>query len=86
MSWQPATVYETVRESTQETTIGDVLLGAAAVILGLAVLALVLGVVLAGVLITVRRLRGRDGAHGGNGSPTRLGLDVPSSSPASPKT
>lgn len=84
MSLQPITVYHAAQEPTAQTTIGDVLMGAAAVVLGLAGAAVVLGLVCAGLLIMLRRVRGEDGRSPGDTDATRLGLDA-SSSEAQPK-
>lgn len=73
MSLQPVTIYETVGPATPQTTITDVLLGAAVVVLGLAALAVGLGAVLAGMLILFRRFRGRAG-DGTSSDVTGLGL------------
>ena len=54
---QPLTIYEAVPPATAETTIMDVLLGAASVVGGLALGAVLLGLVCAGVLIRLRRAR-----------------------------
>ena len=76
MLLQPATVYETVQRSTAETRIADVLLGAATVVIGLAAVALVLGIVSAVILIAFRRFRGDDRWSSGGSGATRLGLDA----------
>ena len=81
MILQPVTVYQTVQEPTAQTTIVDVLVGAAAVALGVAGAAVVLGLVCAGLLIMFRRLRGEDGRSPGDTDATRLGLDASSSEP-----
>lgn len=59
---QPLTplVYEVVEPTTQETTVMDVVLGSVAMIGAVAGVALLLGCICAGVLIGVRRLKGRD--------------------------
>ena len=69
MHIQPATpfVYEVVEPTTAQTTVLDVVLGAAAVAGALAAAALVLGVVFAGLMLVVRRLRRRDGLTPGGG-------------------
>jgi len=84
----PATVYETVEPSTAQTTIADVLLGAVTVVLGLAGMALVLGIGCAAVMIAFRRFRGGGGTTAGGASATRLGLDASSTSgsPTPPKS
>lgn len=76
MQNQPATpfVYEVVEPTTAPTTVLDVVLGAAAVAGALAVVALVLGVVFAGLMLAVRRLRRQDGLSQGGGSGLNLGL------------
>ncbi len=88
MMAQPITVYEVVQEPSIQTTIGDVLVGALAVVVGLTVVATVLGLVCAGLLIAVRRMRSQDGQVSGDTDATRLGLDASSASPgeARPKS
>lgn len=85
---QPITVYEVVQEPSTQTTISDVLIGAAAVVVGLTVIATILGLVCAGFLIVVRRMRSQDGGAAGDTDATRLGLNTSSPSPgnASPKS
>ena len=74
---QPATpfIYEVVEETTEQTTVVDVLLGAFAVIGVLIVIGLVLGLVCAGALILLRKVRGQDNLSGDGGERTRLGLN-----------
>jgi hypothetical protein len=70
MQAQPVTpfVYEVVEPTTETTTVLDVVLGAAAVAGALAAVALVLGVVFAGLVLAIRRLRRKDGLTlGGSG-------------------
>ena len=76
MQSQPITpfVYQVVEPTTAPTTVVDVLLGAVAVSGALAVVALVLGIGLAGLLVGIRRLRRQDGLASGGGSSLRLGL------------
>lgn len=76
MQSQPITpfVYEIVEPTTAPTTVVDVLLGAVAVAGALALVAVVLGIGLAGLLLGIRRLRRRDGLTSGGGSSLRLGL------------
>ena len=81
MMAQPITVYEVVQEPSTQTTISDVLVGAAAVVFGLTVVATVLGLVCAGLLIAVRRMRTQDDRVSGDTDATRLGLDASSASP-----
>jgi len=81
MMAQPITVYEVVQEPSTQTTISDVLMGAGAVVIGLTVVATVLGLVCAGLLIAVRRMRSQDGRVSGDTDATRLGLDASSASP-----
>ena len=73
---QPLTVYEIVEQSTPQTTITDVLLGAVWVVAGLAAIAVTLGVVCAGILIGVRRIRETNRASDASDM-TRLGLNSP---------
>ena len=77
--YQPITPFiaEIVDEPTQQTTVFDVLVGTVAIVIGLAMVALVLGLVCAGVLIAIRRIRGRDKLEGGGSDATRLGLEPP---------
>ena len=77
---QPLSVYEIVEQSTPQTTITDVLLGAVWVVVGLAAIAVTLGVVCAGILIGVRRIRETNRAAASD--MTRLGLNSSSKSPA----
>ena len=73
---QPVTplVYEVVEPTTDQTTVIDVVLGAFSVVGVLGLIAVLLGLSLAGLLIGVRRLRGGD-IRGATGSgATRLGL------------
>ena len=67
-------VYEVVEPTTQQTTVIDVVLGAFSIVGVLGLLAVLLGLSLAGLLIWVRKLRGGDlkGTHGA--SAARLGL------------
>jgi hypothetical protein len=76
MLYQPATpyIYEMVEKSTAQTTVIDVLLGAAWVVGGLAALALVSGLVCAGALIVLRRVRGQGVFSGAGSDATKLGL------------
>ena len=69
---QPVTplVYEVVEPTTEQTTAIDVVLGAFSVVGVLGLVAVLLGVSLAGLLIGVRKLRGGDDG----GSATRLGI------------
>ena len=77
---QPVTplVYEVVEPTTEQTTVIDVVLGAFSVVGVLGLIAVLLGLSLAGLLIGVRTLRGGtvDGTTGG--SATRLGLGASS--------
>ena len=84
---QPVPVYEAVDAPTEQTTILDVLLGASAVIGLLAAVAVVLGLLCAGLLLSIRRRRGDDLGEGGGSAVTRLGLGSSSSDPgpADPK-
>ena len=76
MPLQPATpfVYEVAEPTTAQTTVVDVLLGAAAVVGAVAVVALVLGLALAGLMIGIRRMRGENGLTGRGREGARLGL------------
>ena len=73
---QPVTplLYEVVEPTTEQTTVGDVLLGSFAVVGAIAVVALVLGVLCAGVMIGLRRARGQDKLTGRGSNSVRLGL------------
>ena len=75
------TVYEMVEQTTEQTTVIDVVLGAFSVVGVLGLVAVLLGVLLAGLLIGVRRLRG-DSVEGAAGSSaTRLGLSATAGRP-----
>lgn len=76
MLYQPAIpyIYEMVEKPTAQTTVIDVLLGAVWVVVGLATLALVSGLVCAGALILLRRVRGQDAFTGAGSDATKLGL------------
>ena len=76
MLGQPVTIYEVVPAPTTQTTITDVAVGAASVVLALIGVALVLGLVCAGVLVGVRRARRKQNTddEGGDSDATRLGL------------
>ena len=73
---QPVTplVYEVVEPTTDQTTVIDVVLGAFSVVGVLGLIAVLLGLSLAGLLIGVRRLRGGDIRGTTGGRATRLGL------------
>lgn len=75
MHIQPPTpfIYEVVEPTTPQTTVLDVVLGAAAVAGALAAVALVLGVACAGIMLVIRRLRRQDGLTTGSGSSLNLG-------------
>lgn len=81
MLLQPITplVYEVVEKPTAQTTVSDVLVGAISVVGGLAVVGFLLGVLFAGVLIGLRRLRGQDSLDGGGSETVQLGLTSGSS-------
>ena len=81
MNLQPITVYEVAQEPTAQTTISDLLLGVAGVVLGLAGAAVFFGLACAGLLIVLRRMRG-EGRPAADPDATRLGLDA--SSPDAP--
>ena len=74
--FQPITVYEVVAEPSETTTISDVLLGIAAVVVSLVVVALALGLIFGGVLIFLRRRRGQGDGATFETDATRLGLDA----------
>ena len=67
-------VYEVVEATTEQTTVIDVVLGAFSIVGVLGLVAVLLGLSLAGLLIWARKLRGGDlqGTDGANA--TRLGL------------
>ena len=69
-------VYEMVEPTTEQTTVVDVVLGAFSVVGVLGLTAVLLGLSLAGLLIGLQKLRGRD-VEGAGGSATRLGLGTP---------
>ena len=73
---QPIVIYEVVTESSETTTISDVLLGIAAVVVSLVVVALALGLIFGGVLIFLRRRRGQGDGATFETDATRLGLDA----------
>lgn len=79
MQPQPVTplVYELVEPTTEQTTVIDVLLGAFSVVGVLGLTAVLLGMSLAGLLIGLRRRRGRDMEGAAGGGATRLGLSTP---------
>ncbi|MXZ72731.1 MAG: hypothetical protein F4Z04_14685 [Acidobacteria bacterium] len=67
-------VYEVVEQTTEQTTVVDVLLGTFAFVGVLGLVAVLLGLAMAGGLILLNKDRG-DPASGGTGA-TRLGLDT----------
>ncbi len=73
---QPVTplVYEVVEPTTEQTTVIDVVLGAFSVVGVLGLIAVLLGLSLAGLLIGVRKLRGGNVEATAGGRATRLGL------------
>ena len=75
MPLQPPTpfVYEAVEPTTAQTTVVDVVLGAVAVAGAVAGIALLLGLVCAGLLIGVRRMRGSLAGQGRQGVSLDLG-------------
>lgn len=81
MAFQPEPltpmVYEVVEPTTEQTTVIDVVLGAFSVVGVLGLLAVLLGALLAGLLIGVRRLRGGSTGDVAAGGATRLGLGTP---------
>lgn len=74
--FQPIVVYEVVTDPSETTTISDVLLGIAAVVVSLVVVALALGLIFGGLLIFLRRRRGQGAGAGFDTDATRLGLDA----------
>jgi len=76
---QPITplVYEVVEPTTEQTTVIDVVLGAFSVVGVLGLVAVLLGLSLAGLLIGVRKARGGPVEGPPGGSATRLGLGAP---------
>ncbi len=70
-------VYEVVEQTTEQTTVIDVLLGAFSVVGVLGLIAVLLGALLAGLLISVRKRRGGRVEGAGDGGATRLGLSAP---------
>lgn len=76
---QPMTplVYEVVEPTTEQTTVVDVVLGAFSVVGVLGLTAVLLGLSLAGLLIGVRKTRGGQAEEAPGGSATRLGLGAP---------
>ena len=76
---QPVTplVYEVVEPTTEQTTVIDVVLGAFSVVGVLGLIAVLLGLSLAGLLIGFRKLRGGDVGGTTGGGATRLGIGTP---------
>ena len=81
---QPITVYQVVTEPSETTTITDVLLGIAAVVVSLVGVALALGLIFGACLIVLRRRRGQGDGATFETDATRLGLDA--SAPTSPRS
>ncbi len=75
---QPMTpaVYEMVEQTTQQTTVVDVLLGSFAFVGVLGLLAVLLGLAMAGGLILLRK--GRGNPVSGSDGTTSLGLNITS--------
>ena len=73
---QPLTplVYEVVEKPTSQTTVLDVVFGAFAVVGGLAVVGILLGILLAGMLIMTNRFRSRDALFNRGSKAIQLGL------------
>jgi len=67
-------VYEAVEPTSEQTTVLDVLLGSLAVVGAVAIVAFVLGLLFAGLMIWLRRARGRDRLNGGGSGSITLGL------------
>ena len=78
MLLQPVTIYEIVDEPTTQTTIADVLLGVAGMVFALGAVALVLGLLCAGLLIKTRQIRRHRKSNGSSDDATQLGLNQPS--------
>ena len=76
---QPVTplVYEVVEPTTEQTTVIDVVLGAFSVVGVLGLVAVLLGLTLAGLLIWVQRLRGGYIRGTGGAGATRLDIGTP---------
>ncbi len=77
MARQPVTplVYDVIEPTTPQTTVIDVLMGAGSVVLTIVVVAVLLGLGLAGLLIVRRRVSG-EGLEGIGGQGITLGLDT----------
>ncbi len=78
MLLQPVTIFEIVEEPTAQTTVGDVLLGVAGMVFGWAAVAIVLGLLCAGLLIKIRQTRRHRNSNGSSDDTTQLGLNQPS--------
>ena len=74
-------VYEVVEATTEQTTVIDVVLGAFSVVGVLGLVAVLLGALLAGLLIGMRKLRGGSVEGTVGGSATRLGLSATADRP-----
>ena len=76
MTAQPMTplIYEMVEETTAQTTVADVLVGSFTIVGVLGLLAVLLGLAMAGGLILLRKRGGNPVA--GGASATRLGIDT----------
>ena len=79
LSYQPLTpfIVEIVDEPTKQTTAFDVLIGAVEIVIAIVVVALLLGLLCAGVLIALRRIRGLDIPDDGSSDGIRLRLEPP---------
>ncbi len=77
MARQPVTplVYDVIEQTTPQTTVIDVLMGAGFVVLTIIFVAVLLGLGLAGLLIVRRRVSG-EGFAGIGGQGITLGLDT----------
>ncbi len=80
---QPVTplVYEVVEPTTEQTSVIDVVLGAFSVVGVLGLVAVLLGLSLAGLLIGLRKLRGAGVEATAGSSATRLGLSATADRP-----
>ncbi len=79
LSYQPLTpfIIELVDETTEQTTVFDVLVGTAEIVVAIVVVALLFGLLCAGVLIALRRIRGLDIPDDGSSNGIQLRLEPP---------
>ena len=68
-------VYELIDGTTQQTTVADVVIGAFGVVGVIGVGGLLLGVAFAGVLLTLKKMRGKDEISGEGSGSVRLHLN-----------